>query len=278
MDLLVRWALCACLIGTGLANANEFDHSLWHDLLQKHVVAFSDNTATAVDYQGFKTDNERLQSYLDQIASVDANQFAQWPASEQLAFLINAYNAGTVALILTEYPDLQSIRDLGSLFRSPWQQEWVSLFGATYTLDDVEHHMIRGTGGGFAGYQEPRIHFAVNCASVGCPALLPMAYTGENLEALLDKATRAFLSDSSRNRWTGSALEVSSIFRWYKDDFTLGWQGVNSLEGFLADYATELGIPANQVTEVRNGDIRIRYLSYDWQLNSLQNSPAEVGQ
>lgn len=277
MDLLVRWALCACLIGTGLAGANEFDHSLWHDLLQKHVVGFNNGTATAVDYDGFKADNERLQTYLNELAGVDANQFAQWPEAEQLAFLINVYNAWTVAMILPNYPELKSIRDLGNLFRSPWQQKLVVLFDSTYSLDEIEHHMIRGTDGGFAGYQEPRIHFAVNCASIGCPALLPTAYTGENLVALLDKATRGFLSDASRNRWTGSALEVSSIFRWYKDDFTLGWQGVNSLEGFLADYATELGIPANKVTEARNGDVRIRYLSYDWQLNSLQNRPTEVG-
>lgn len=119
-----------------------------------------------------------------------------------MAFLINAYNAATVALILTRYPELDSIKELGSLLRSPWKRRFVDLLGARRSLDDIEHELLREA----PDFAEPRIHFAVNCASLGCPALRPEAYEAERLEAQLADQTRRFLRDRSRNRLADGSL------------------------------------------------------------------------
>ncbi|WLD57234.1 DUF547 domain-containing protein [Salinispirillum sp. LH 10-3-1] len=261
-------------------SALAFDHSPWTALLQKHVVPFNENRATAVDYAGFANDRAELTRYLSSLSAVTEAEFDEWSGDEQLAFLINVYNAWTVELILTRYPDLDSIRELGSFLRSPWKQRFIPLFGAERTLDEVEHDMIRGESRDYAGYDEPRIHFAVNCASIGCPALLTEAFTGADLEDQLDRATRWFLNDKTRNRWADGSLEVSSIFRWYRSDFEAGWGGAESLGAFLALYADELGVPTDQRAALTNDNIRIRFLDYDWALNdvkgnSIANMPRE---
>ena len=168
-----------------------------------------------------RADRDQLADYLGQLAAVSSREFQQWSRADRLAFLINTYNAWTVELILTEYPDISSIRDLGSLFRSPWSRRFVSLFGEMVSLDHIEHELIRGPD----GFQEPRIHFAVNCASVGCPALRQEAYVGDRLESQLEDATGRFLADRSRNRLDGDVLRVSEIFDWYEEDFEQGWRG-----------------------------------------------------
>jgi len=257
------------------STAAAFDHSAWDQLLQRHVVAFDDGNATAVDYAGFLASRADLKEYLAALSTVSDDEFEAWPRDDQLAFLINVYNAWTVELILTAYPNLASIRDLGSVLRSPWKLRFIPLFGGERTLDEVEHHMIRGADGGYAGYDEPRIHFAVNCASIGCPALLPEAFNGAELERQLDVATRAFLSDHTRNRWASDAMEISSIFRWYRDDFERGWGGAHSLGGFLKLYADELGVPAAERTVLANEEIPIKFLKYDWSLNSIDNMTRE---
>lgn len=253
-------------------SASAFDHSPWTALLQKHVEPFNENRATAADYAGFAADRTDLTRYLSSLSAVTEAEFDAWPRDEQLAFLINVYNAWTVELILTRYPDLDSIRDLGSLLRSPWKQRFIPLFGAERTLDEVEHDMIRGESRDYAGYNEPRIHFAVNCASIGCPALLTEAFTGADLEQQLDRATRRFLNDHSRNRWADGDLEVSSIFRWYRSDFEAGWKGADSLGAFLALYADELGVPTDQRAALSDDNMRIRFLDYDWALNDVKGN------
>lgn len=249
-------------------SVSAMEHKAWTELLQRHVVPFNDGVATAVDYAGFAKQRAELTDYLDALSAVTEPEFEQWSSDTQLAFLINAYNAWTVELILTAYPDLDSIRDLGSLFRSPWKREFIPLLGQERSLDEIEHEMIRGSG----RYNEPRIHFAVNCASIGCPALLSEAFEADTLEQQLDQATRAFLSDSSRNRWSGDEVEVSSIFRWYRDDFAAGWQGTNRLGEFLALYADELGVPDNQRARLAAEQVPIRFLDYDWALNDVKSS------
>lgn len=249
------------------ALADEFDHSEWTQLLGAYVVSINDGASTAVDYAGFANDQEALASYLRRLSTVTQVQFDGWPLDDQLAFLINAYNAWTVNLILQRYPDLESIRDLGSIFSSPWKKDIASLFGSKVSLDHVEHTLIRGSG----RYNDPRIHFAVNCASIGCPALANAAYTGDALDTQLDDATRRFLGDSSRNRVARSGssarLEVSSIFKWYREDFRAGWRGTTSLGAFLALYGEPLSLTAEEANQARAGDLAIRFLSYDWALN-----------
>lgn len=245
-------------------NAAAFDHSRWNGLLINNVEVQEGGKITKVDYRGMAKERTELADYLKQLSLITHDQFDAWPKAEQLAFLINAYNAWTVELILTRYPDLQSIKDLGSLFSSPWSKNIVFLFGEKQSLDDLEHGLIRGSG----RYNDPRIHFAVNCASIGCPALKNQAYRGDLLEEQLDEATRLFLSDRSRNRLRNGELQISSIFKWYREDFTLGWRGASSLPEFLTLYKDSLGFSEAEVDLLTAGKLPISFLDYDWKLNS----------
>lgn len=241
-------------------SADEPSHTAWTVLLKDCVVTLGDGGATAADYDCFDQKQSALKSYLDELSSVTPDAFASLPKESQLAFLINAYNAWTVELILSEWPDLESIRDLGNLFRSPWKKKIVRLFGQELSLDDVEHGRIREKG----VYDDPRIHFAVNCASIGCPALREEAYTGTELETQLEQQTHRFLGDRSRNRLQQNTLEVSSIFKWYRDDFEAGWRGTSSLPEFFARYAVALDATPQALT---SESLEIDFLSYDWALN-----------
>ncbi len=263
----------ACLIVTFIlalvcpAGAIDFDHShsAWSDMLQKHVSWISGGTASQVDYAGFKSDRQELQNYLAALSSVSQQQFDKWSRNEQLAFLINAYNAFTVELILTRWPDIDSIRDTGSLFSSPWRKEFFSLLGDKRHLDWVEHEMIRGSG----RYKEPLIHFAVNCASIGCPALLNEAFVADRLDEQLLDVTRRFLQDRSRNYFDAenNALNISSIFDWYEEDFRKNWRGYTSLKSFFAKHADWLNGDKLVRQTIQQGNYEIRFLPYDWRLN-----------
>jgi hypothetical protein len=248
----------------------DFDHGRWNLLLSKHVIVSADGLSTTVDYASLGVNREPLQSYLEETSRVSRASFDAWETSDQLAFLINLYNAATVELILDNMGSsdpIDSIRDIGSLFTSAWELERVALFGNLVTLDDIEHDMIRGWG----RYNEPRIHFAVNCAAIGCPALRAEAYTGTALEAQLEDATRDFLSDRSRNYFDGRRLRLSSIFKWYREDFERGWSGSGALGEFVARYSSELGLSIEHRNELARGDMGIRFLSYDWGLNQVRD-------
>ena len=248
----------------------DFDHGRWNLLLSKHVIVSADGLSTAVDYASLGVNREPLQSYLEETSRVSRASFDAWETSDQLAFLINLYNAATVELILDNMASsdpIDSIRDIGSLFTSAWELERVALFGKLVTLDAIEHDMIRGWG----RYNEPRIHFAVNCAAIGCPALRAEAYTGTALEGQLEDATRDFLSDRSRNYFDGRRLRLSSIFKWYREDFERGWGGSNALGEFVARYSSELGLSVEQSNELTRGDMGVRFLSYDWGLNQVRD-------
>ncbi len=245
------------------AQAESFNHAPWDMLLKKHVISIEQGVATQVDYDGFLGDRFQLKVYLSTLQAVPESTFEGWSKAEQLAFLINAYNAWTVELILARYPDLESIKDLGSWLTSPWAKSFVPLLGETRSLDEIEHEMIRAEG----QYEEPRIHFAVNCASIGCPALALSAYTGEHLNDQLEDATRLFLSDRSRNRLTGNTLNVSKLFDWYREDFERGWGGYKTLPQFLSNYSKALGLSKRDIQHLKSGDIVIDFLDYDWRLN-----------
>lgn len=260
----IRWLLLVTILLQGqTAIATTVSHELWDQLLQVYVVSDDGGKSTHVDYQGFHRDRSQLKIYLDALASVSQHQFDQMDTPEQLAFLINAYNAWTVELILTAWPELSSIKDLGGFFSSPWSKAFVSLLGETRSLDDIEHQLIRGSG----RYNDPRIHFAVNCASIGCPALRAEAYRGSKLDQQLDEQTALFLNDRSRNRVEKATIKLSSIFKWYREDFEKGWQGFHRLEEFLFLYADELGIPHTMMGKLTLGDANIEFLDYDWRLN-----------
>jgi hypothetical protein len=253
VDAGVRAA--ALLAGIALAApALAFDHShrAWSELLKKHVVLLDGAKASRLDYTGMARERAALRSYLESLSRVSNGEFAGWSKPEQMAFLINAYNAHTVEKILTRYPELKSIWDFGRFFGNPFRDEFFSLLGARMSLDGIEHGILRKR------YGEPRVHYAVNCASVGCPMLREEAYAAARLETQLEEQALRFLSDRSRNRYRDGRLEVSKIFDWYKEDF-------EPREQYFERYAKALGMPAGARP-------RLAFLDYDWSLNDSRSS------
>ncbi len=255
------------------AGAAPFDqqHTAWDKLLKAHVVVAADGRASRVDYAAFKVDHAALTAYLAELSAVGDSDYQGWTVPQRLAFLINAYNAFTIDLILTKYPDLKSIKDLGSLFGSPWGKVFFTLRGAEHSLDDIEHKMIRVPG----AFNEPRIHFAVVCASIGCPMLRNEAYVADRLDAQLEDGLRRFLADRSRNRYDSASgtLKVSHLFGWYDADFTKGDHGFTSVAATLGRYADLLADDAAARNAIRAGNVPIEFLDYNWNLNDTKAAP-----
>jgi hypothetical protein len=267
--------LLAALPLTAAAQTFDHDHKAWAALLKKHVVLIDNNKASQVRYAGFAQDRAALKAYLDTLSKVGAQEFAGWTKPQQMAFLINAYNAYTVEKILTRYPDIKSIWDFGKIFGNPFKDKFFKLLGREFTLDMIEHETLRKPG----AYNEPRVHFAANCASIGCPMLREEPYIAERLDSQLEEQTRRFLSDRTRNRYStqDNALEVSEIFKWFSDDWTSGYRGfegkspaMQSREQFFAKYAALLADnPAHQQA-IAERKAAIRHLDYDWSLNDVK--------
>ena len=243
--MAVTAALVVCLAGVAPATASmTVDHSIFDRLLARHV------SNGVVDYKGFQQDEKQLDAYLALLARVDPDQLER---NERFAFYINLYNAWTIKLVLSRYPDLHSIKDLGSWFKSPWQKKIVKLNGRAVTLDHIEHDILRPQ------FKDARVHFAINCASKSCPPLMARAYTGADLDQQLDQAARAFINDGHNNYLKGRTLYLSRIFKWFGEDFK------PSVVDFVLKYAQ--GDFARGLREHR-ADLKIEYLEYDWSLNS----------
>jgi hypothetical protein len=230
------------LAAPGWSSATD-DHSLYAQLLESHV------KNGVVDYRGFKREEGKLDQYLRILEKTDTKALSR---TDQFAFYINAYNAWTIKLVLSAYPGLKSIKDLGSLFESPWKKKVARIDGDVISLDNLEHDILRPR------FKDPRIHFAVNCASKSCPPLRSEPYRGDVLDQQLTDMTEAFINDPERNRLEGNTLYVSSIFKWYSEDFN------DDVVEFFMKYATgELkeGLKKHQK------EIKVEYLDYDWSLN-----------
>lgn len=220
-------------IAIELKNQN-FNHNQWEDLLQRYVSKDGN-----VGYEGFKTNNQKLQEYIGLLAVNVPNN--GWTKEEKLAFWINAYNALTVDLIIRNYP-IKSIKDI----KNPWEQRLWKLGDKTYSLEEIEHEILRKMN-------EPRIHFAIVCASFSCPKLQNKAFTAENLETQLTTATKEFLADTNRNEISENSIEISKIFSWFSKDFTQN----ETLIDFL-----------NQYSEVKiSPKAKKRFKDYNWALN-----------
>ena len=256
-------AACAILAMPTAVFSQSLDTSYgaWDVLLKKHVKWLPDNKQSRVNYKGFATDRAELKKVLDSFSAVTAAQFAALPKNEQMVFLINAYNAFTIEHILSKYPDLKSIKDLGSVVQSAWKKKFFSLLGEEHNLDWIEHEQLRPK------YQDPRIHVALVCAAISCPALRPDAYTTAKLEGQLDDGMQRFLSDKTRNKYEGGKLQVSSIFKWFKEDFEKGHKGFNKVEDVFAKYAEALSTDATAIAEIRAKTASISHLDYNWALN-----------
>ncbi len=252
---------------TALAQAAGFDHGhvAFTTLLKRHVLVLREGQASQVRYGGLAAERGALKAYLATLSAVGEAAFAAFSKPQQMAFLINAYNAFTLELILTRWPKLESIKDIGSLLQSPWKPKWVPLLGSQVSLDNIEHDMLRTRG----RFDDPRVHFAVNCASIGCPALREEAFVADRLEAQLAEQALRFMADRSRNRFDAATgkLQVSKIFDWFGEDFRLGHQGVTSLPVFLGRYADVLADAPADRERVRRGQVPVAFLDYDWKLN-----------
>ncbi len=209
------------------------DHSKWDAILKKHVTA-----AGVVDYSGLKIKKVELKAILTQYAQINP---ATLKSNEQLAFYINLYNLATVQLIVDNYP-LKSIKDLDA--GKPWDVKRIMLNGQKKSLNDIENNIVRPT------FKDPRIHFALNCGAVSCPPLLNAAFTGVNVQKLLDAQTKAFVNNKSSTVVQASSLKLSRIFDWYKTDF-------GDVTSFLNKYLT---------TPVAKG-ASLAYLEYNWAVN-----------
>ena len=245
--------------------AGGFDHqyAAWDAQLKKHVKWLPDNKQSRVNYKGFVADRAELKKQLDAFSAVAKADFDKWPRGQQMAFLINAYNAFTIEHILSKYPNLKSIKDLGSIVSSAWKKKFFTLLGEERNLDWIEHEQLRPR------YSEPRVHVAVNCASIGCPALPPEAFTASKLDAQLEEGMVHFMGDRTRNRMADGKLEVSQIFKWFKEDFEKGNKGFSKLEDVFAKYAEQLtDVPADR-EKLRAKTVAVSNLEYDWSLNDV---------
>lgn len=235
----------------------DHEHAAWTALLQRYV---RDGN---VDYAGWKRAGASgLAAYLGSLASVCGGHYDTWTRDQKLAFWLNAYNAYTVKLVLDHYP-LASIRDIGLLPGAAFREEFIPApapFGTRLSLNFVEHRILRTELG------EPRIHFAIVCASKSCPALRSEAYRASVLERQLDDATRAFVRDPRKNRYdaVSRTLYLSSIFDWFDDDFE---RAAGSVPAFVARYADEPVASAIRAGSERSERVRVKFLDYDWSLN-----------
>ncbi len=256
-----------CSLHAALNAAVPFDqsHQKFTAVLANVVRWNAAGSASSVDYAGLKANRTELDGYTATLSQLSEVQFNNFNKLQRRAFLINAYNAFTLQLILSKYPELSSIKDLGSVFSSPWKKAFVPLLGQTRSLDDIEQTLIRGA----ADFDDPRIHFAVNCASIGCPALRPEAFVASRLDAQLLDQTQRFLRDRSRNRYNKAeqTLELSMIFKWYSGDFERGFLGAQNVAAFISGYAGSIGLTPAQLMQLKAGAIDIDYTDYSWKLN-----------
>jgi len=214
-------------------------HDAFTKILQKHV---DDNGR--VDYQGLKTNVEKLDRYLGMLQKNPPQ--TSWSDSERKAYLINAYNGFTLKLIVSHFP-VESIKDIGGFLESPFSIRFAKLGTQTYSLDNIEKDML-------LKMNDPRVHFAINCASASCPKLNNKAFEAYNLDETLDQMTCEFIQ-SELNNISKTQVELSKIFKWYRADFE---KDAGSLINFINRYTT--------TTVDQNADID--YLDYSWALNS----------
>lgn len=232
----------------------SFSHELFDQVLREHV-----DEKGRVNYTKLKANPEKLIAYLDLLAFADPEELSY---NERLTFWINAYNALVIKGVVNHYP-ITSVRKV-KLFNGFFSRLKFQAAGKMYTLDQIEHGIIR------TEFADPRVHFVLVCASTSCPPLWNRAYTAETLEERLETATLNFIRNPEQVRIDRSKrrVYVSKIFKWYEDDFEVGYDDVAD---FLADY-----LPPEDAEYLESTDVKLRYLDYDWTLNDLFNNSQGV--
>ncbi|MBI4623365.1 MAG: DUF547 domain-containing protein [Verrucomicrobia bacterium] len=252
--LLRSVALWVALIAVPAQAAETFDQA--HARFARVLSAVVKNAS--VDYAKLKAAPAELDAYLKDVAAVPATEFARWSEGERLALLLNLYNAQTLRLIVDHYP-LQSIRRIGSLPGAAWRERIVRQGGQIMTLSHLENKIIR------VDYREPRMHFALVCAAVGCPPLRSEPYVGARLNEQLDDQARQFLATAGKNRFDAASatLHLSPIFKWYDEDFI---KPAGSLAAYVKPFLPE----AQRNALADPAKVKVRFTDYDWALNELK--------
>jgi len=257
--------LTALLLASASAFAFDHTHSAFTKLLQTYV-----DDEGMVDYEALKTNGQpRLNAYLDQLGGVSRTAFEKWSRDQKVAYYINAYNAYTLKAIVDHYPikaggwisglrfPSNSIRQIDGV----WDELTWKAGGRKLTLDQIEHKHLREV------LDEPRVHFAVNCASIGCPELRRKAFTAQTLDQQLNDAAKAFITNPDKVRTEGSTLYVNPILKWYEEDFDRykaaeGYGTYNGVVAYISKYR-----PRHERAALLNGRYDLEWLDYDWSLN-----------
>jgi len=227
------------------SNSTKVDNSDWNQLLSKYVMENGD-----VNYQGFLGERKLLDKYLVQISNNPPSKNAS--INEQMAYWINAYNAFTIKLIIDNLP-LKSIKDIAGkipMIDSPWDIKFFSIGGEKFDLNTIEHEILR------KNFNDPRIHFAINCASFSCPKLRNEAYESHKLNAQLEDQTSAFINNSEKNKFSSDRISISKLFDWFKSDFSKS----GNIRDFISKYSKVKLNPNSKIT----------FLDYDWSLNKVK--------
>ncbi len=228
-------------------------HGAWTAFLRAYLSVGDDGVAR-LDYAGVReADARTLDAYIERLARVEISRFDR---DQQRAYWINLYNALTVDVVLEHYP-VESITDIdispGLFSNGPWGRELVTVEGVGLSLDDIEHRILRPI------WRDPRIHYAVNCAALGCPDLQPVAFTAANTEELLERGARAYVNHPRGARIEDGELVVSSIYEWFQADFG------DSEAGVLAHLRAYAAPTLRERLAGRNG---YDDHEYDWTLNA----------
>lgn len=284
--ILNTLCVASLLMTATVVQAFDHQHLVFTELLSEVVKPSPDKKQTRVDYTQLHQKSELLSRYLTALSAVEEDEYDSWTDDQQLSFLINAYNAFTLDLIDQNFEKFiadksisiqelvvfqknqaESIKDLGSFFSSPWDKTFFTLLGEERNLNDLEHDMIR------VWFERPRIHAALVCAAVSCPPLRNESFVADKLDQQLDDQMRKFLSDDKRNtvKIDKKTVYLSSIFKWYDEDFEQGLQGFDSLEDLIEVYQDDIANSPQQLAWLKKQNFRIRYLDYDWRLNDVSN-------
>lgn len=232
----------------------DLNHPQWAEILKRYV----DNGL--VDYSALKKSPQILDSYLEAIQSVSKQEYEAWSRNEKIVFWVNAYNAITVKVIVDHYP-IKRQGFKGALYPSNsirqipgvWDRITYRVLGKVIALNEIEHGILRKE------FREPRIHFALVCASLGCPVLRSEPYVGERLDTQLNDQVRRFLADPKKMRYDSETdtLHLSPIFKWFGEDF----EKMGSVFSFVKQY-----LPEETAGKI-SGETKIEWLGYDWSLN-----------
>ena len=252
----------------------RFDHT--HSAFDGLVKDYVDDGR--VEYKGFINSRDDFNGYLKSLGDVTEEQYESWTNKQKLAFWINAYNAFTVKAIIDHYPIRRSFTFIGifyapknSILQIPgvWKKLRFKAVGKDVTLDQIEHEILR------VEFNEPRIHSAINCASLGCPDLRDTVYTAEGLDFQLDESSVNFVNDKNKGVWVspdGKTIKVSKIFKWFGEDFYRSYNSEdfsnrkrrdNGVLGYIVAYTQD----EKTRNIIKSNNFKLKHLYYDWTLN-----------